>query len=184
VETTNERNAMTNRRRLQNIENVLSENSRLLERLDAAVVVRDPGNARSAEVFEALRRTILLSSKSYRSHVAHLLSLKETLDRGGSLELIANRVNDFLRELGIEHIYDVSQSSAFDIVDGVGDALEIIEPAVIQWIEGNEKVIFQMGKARRVDVTRAEGNQSRSSAATIGVGDGDITAGNSEPQVG
>lgn len=153
------------RRRLDAVELRLVEISRLLNRLDAAVVVREPGNARAAEVFDGLRRTIVQASKSNRSHIAHLLTLRESLDRNASLDLVKNRVDDFLRELGIELSHDVSDRDAFDVVGGNGDFLELIEPAVIQWLDGRDTMIIQRGKARRVE--RNGDNAARQSAPML-----------------
>lgn len=122
----------------------------LLQRLDAAIIVRDPGSARSAEVFDGLRKTIIRSGKSHRSHVAHLLTLKDSLDREADIALVRNRVNDFLAELGIEYIYDVDYPSAFEVIGGTGDDLELVEPAIVEIDTEGEESIYQRGKARRV----------------------------------
>jgi len=122
----------------------------LLQRLDAAIIVRDPGSARSAEVFDGLRKTIIRSGKSHRSHVAHLLTLKDSLDREADIALVRNRVNDFLAELGIKYIYDVDYPSAFEVIGGTGDDLELVEPAIVEIDAEGERSIYQWGKARRV----------------------------------
>lgn len=132
----------------------LEEVRRLLDKLEAAIVVRDPGNARSAEVFDGLRRTIIQSGKSHRSHIAHLLALQESLDRGAELELIRNRVADFLRELGIEKISNPEFREAFDVVGGSGDGIEMIEPAIVEHMSDGSITIFQQGKVRRFEIPK------------------------------
>ena len=126
----------------------------LLNKLDAAVVVRDPGNARSAEVFEGLRRTIIQSGKSHRSHVAHLLSLQESLERGATLDLIRNRVKDFLNELGVEKVISLEMRDAFEIVGGTGDGVELVEPAVVERLSDGSLSVIQLGKARRFEIVK------------------------------
>ena len=134
---------MSTRRRLERILD-------LLNRLDAAVVVRDPGNARSAEVFEGLRRTIIQSGKSHRAHVAHLLALQESLWRGATLELIMNRVSDFLRELGIERIENPVTDEYFEIVGVSGDDFEVIDPAIVERLSDGSMSVIQLGKVKRI----------------------------------
>jgi hypothetical protein len=125
----------------------------LLERLDAAVVVRDPGNARSAEAFDGLRKSILVSSKNHRTHIAHLLSLSDSLERGGSIELIRERVNDFLFELGVKRVSEPLHLEMFEIIEvieGENDGFEVLEPAIVEQLENGEFSIIRLGKARRI----------------------------------
>jgi hypothetical protein len=122
----------------------------LLERLDAAVVVREPGNARSAEMFDGLRKQVIQSGKNHRTHVAHLLSLVNAIDKGADVTLIRERLGDFLNELGIEQSSDTSRVDFFDVVEGDGPMLECIEPAVVERIDGSQLVLVRAGKARRV----------------------------------
>lgn len=130
--------------------NQLNRIERLLDRLDAAVVVREPGNARSAEVFDGLRKQIIQSGKNHRSHIAHLLSLVDAIDKGADVTLIRERLGDFLDELGIERSSDTSRFDFFDVVEGDGPMLECIEPAVVERIDGSQLVLVRAGKARRV----------------------------------
>ena len=121
----------------------------LLERLDSAVVVKDPGSARSADAFEGLRRTIIQNAKSHRVHVAHLIALDESIWSGATIELIRFRVAEYLRELGVERLEDSSVPEAFDIVgDGQGE-FEVLEPAIIERGEDGNFSILKVGKARR-----------------------------------
>ena len=121
----------------------------LLERLDSAVVVKDPGSARSADAFEGLRRTIIQNAKSHRVHVAHLIALDESIWSGATIELIRFRVAEYLRELGVERLEDSSVPEACDIVgDGQGE-FEVLEPAIIERGEDGNFSILKVGKARR-----------------------------------
>jgi hypothetical protein len=137
---------MGNRNRLERVE-------RLLERLDAAVVVRDPGNARSAEQFEGLRKQIALAAKNHRVHVAHLLSLSDSARKGASLELLSERIEDFLAELGVTRISEYLHPDLFDVVEtveGAADGIEVLEPAVVEKMESGELNRLQLGKVRKV----------------------------------
>lgn len=121
----------------------------LLERVDAALIVRDPGTARSAEAFDGLRRQIAYAAKARRSHVSHLLALDDSIRTGGNIDLIAARLKEYLIELGIERIYDTSLSEAFDIAgDRLGE-IEVVEPAVIEREEDGRVTVLRVGKALR-----------------------------------
>lgn len=132
----------------------------LLERLDAAVVVRDPGNAHSADAYEGLRKSILLSGKNHRSHIAHLLSLSDSLERGADLELVRNRVNDFLFELGVVRFSDLNYPAFFEVIEGEGAVLELVETAVVEEFGNGERFVIRLGKVRRVEDPDAEKNDA------------------------
>ena len=122
----------------------------LLNRLDSAVVVRDPGNTRSAEAYDGLRKQITQSGKNHRTHMAHLLSLSDSLERGADINLIRDRVNDFMNEIGLQRTTDISMEHVFEIVEGEGSGLECIEPAVIELLDGGTYAPVRLGKARRI----------------------------------
>jgi len=128
----------------------LNEILHLLNRLDAAVVVRDPGSARAAEMYDGLRKQIIQSGKSHRTHLSHLLSLQDSMERGADIELIRDRVNDYLSELGIRKTSDVSNLEAFEVVEGEGSGFECIEPAIVEILEDGSIRTHQLGKARRI----------------------------------
>jgi len=137
---------MSRQEQLNRIEN-------LLNRLDAAVVSRDPGNARSAEQFEGLRKQIGLAAKNHRVHVAHLLSLSDSINRGATLELIKDRVNDFLNELGVRRLPEVTYEKFFEIVEVIESEVngyEVLEPAVIEELEGGTINPLRLGKAKKL----------------------------------
>ena len=131
---------------------LLSQVLRMLERLDAAVVVREPGNARSAEAFDGLRKQIIQSGRNQRSHIAHLLSIADSIDRGADIDLIKNRVSDFLFELGVEKTTDTSIEGAFEIIGGAGEGSRCVEPAVIQKLDNGLVISIRVGKAERMAV--------------------------------
>ena len=134
---------MSKRSQLIRIEN-------LLQRLDAAVVVRDPGSARAAEMYEGLRKQIIQSGKNHRMHLSHLIALQESIERGADIDLIRDRVNDYLNELGIQKTSDTTHIDSFEVIEGEGSNFECIEPAIIELLEDGSIRTHQLGKARRV----------------------------------
>ena len=133
---------MSKRNQLRNIES-------LLERIDAAIVVRDLGNARSADAFDGLRKSSLVATKSRRTHISHLVSLDESIRNGGSLDLVKARLAEYLNELGIERLTDLRHLECFDVVgDSAGD-IEILEPAVVERADDGKLTILRVGKAQR-----------------------------------
>ena len=134
---------MSKRSQLSRIEN-------LLQRLDAAVVVRDPGSVRAAEMYEGLRKQIIQSGKNHRMHLSHLIALQDSIERGADIDLIRDRVNDYLNELGIQKTSDTTHIDSFEVIEGEGSNFECIEPAIIELLEDGSIRTHQLGKARRV----------------------------------
>ena len=128
----------------------LSRIENLLQRLDAAVVVRDPGSARAAEMYEGLRRQIIQSGKNHRTHLSHLLALQDSIERGADIDLVRERIGEYLKELGIAKSSDVSNIDSFEVVEGEGSAYECIEPAIVEVLEDGTVRTHQLGKARRI----------------------------------
>lgn len=121
----------------------------LLQRLDSAVVVRDPGSARAAEAFDGLRKSVIQASKSHRVHVAHLIALDETIRSGGTLDLVRLRVAEYLRELGIERLETPEHLEAFDVVGDSDGDIEVLEAAIIEHVDDGRISILKVGKAKR-----------------------------------
>lgn len=131
-------------------ESLIIEMLTLLNRIESALVVRDPGSKISADAYDGLRKMLLQSSKNRRIHVSHLLSLSDSLNRDASMQLIKDRVNDFMTELGVTYWSDTSLVELFDVVEGDGPGLECIEPAVVERLEDGRIVEVRRGTARRV----------------------------------
>lgn len=121
----------------------------LLERVEASLVVRDPGNSRSAEAFDGLRKSLLQSSKNRRIHVSHLLSLSDSIERGAEYQLIKDRVSDFLSEMGVSRTSDVSRTEFFEVTGGDGPYLECVVPAVVESLDNGEISLVRLGEAVR-----------------------------------
>lgn len=121
----------------------------LLERIDAGLITRDPGNARSAEAYDGLRKQLNQSSKNRRIHVSHLLSLADSIDRGAEYQLVKDRVFDFMNELGISRTSDVSRQDFFEIVGGDGAYLKCMEPAIVEVLDDGSMSLVRLGKAER-----------------------------------
>lgn len=121
----------------------------LLVRLDAAIVVREPGSARAAEAYDGLRKQVNQASKNRRAHVAHLLALSDSIRRGADPELVSKRVEEFLLELGVGRTDSMENTEWFEVEGGEGDGLEVIEPAVIETTDDGTRTVVRLGRARR-----------------------------------
>lgn len=119
-----------------------------IQRIEAALVVRDPGNARSADAFDGLRKQVAMAVRSRRTHVSHMLTLADDLQKGATLETISSRVRDFLNELSVARSEDTELDGAFQI-EGDGDVVEVQEPAWVDVMEDGTRLVLKQGRATR-----------------------------------
>lgn len=105
----------------------------LLLRIDAALVVRDPGNARSAEAYEGLRRQVVAAASDRRKHVVQLSELAGLLHRGTTVEAINSLTEEWLLQANILTITDPTDRAAFEFVGegGQGQLAVLVTPAFL-----------------------------------------------------
>jgi hypothetical protein len=121
----------------------------LLERLDAALIVREPGTARAAEAYDGLRKTVAAAAADRRRLSVVLVDLHDRLDGGISVEDLKSVVDEWVMTHGLVRDGVGNYPEAFDIVEGAGHGteLEVIQPA---WVDSNAGVVVKRGQGRLV----------------------------------
>lgn len=126
----------------------ISAIEKALAKIETLLIVRDPGNALSADAYDALRRTVLLAAKARRSHIGHLISLKDGYERGLSASDLGHRIDECVSELGLVYSSDYTIEGAFEVIGGDGNQIEVIRPALLDVAEGNVVSIIRQGQVR------------------------------------
>ncbi|MFN3219825.1 MAG: hypothetical protein ACE367_25335 [Acidimicrobiales bacterium] len=117
----------------------------LLTRIDTALVVRDPGSARSAEAYEGLRKQVAMAARSRREHLAQLVEMSDAIDRGATVDTLRERVDEWTMQAGLTRLTTVDPIDHFEI-EGSGEVVEVVEPA---WIDSESGALIRSGRARR-----------------------------------
>lgn len=121
----------------------------MVTRIESALVVRDPGNARSAEAYEGLRRTIVATGSDRRRHLAHLVAFAEALDGGVPPEDIRRMVDQWCQEEGLARSSDVDRPELYRLVGSDDGDLVVVEQAWVDTrVEGRPALVRQ-GQATR-----------------------------------
>lgn len=128
----------------------------LLQRIEAALVVRDPGTARSVEAYEGLRKAVVGAMKERRQHLAQLISFSEAIERGASMETLAARVKEWCMEAGLRRWDKPEPIEFFQIIEGDGPRLEVITPAWVDDAGDGSVVLIKQGTARRTSEPRLQ----------------------------
>lgn len=130
----------------------LDELAEMVARIEAALVVRDPGNARSAEAYEGLRRTIIATGRDRRRHLAHLVAFAEAIDEGVTGDDLRRMVEQWCTEEGLERSSDTSRPELFRVIDPGEGAIEVVTPAWVDVsVEGPPSVVRHGQAIRRTN---------------------------------
>jgi hypothetical protein len=128
----------------------LAEIRRLVERIEVALLVRDPGSTRAAEAYDGLRKQILAATAERRAHLVQLAELDAAVRRSPDPEQLRQRLDDWLNQQGIVRRNDPNADrELFDIAGSDGDGLVVDHPA---YVDGKTEMVIKRGRARRVAI--------------------------------
>ena len=116
---------------LQEIGQVLIDLQRSIERIDASLVVRDPGNVRSADAYDGLRKQIAISAGDRRRLLVLLTELGEAIRRKEDHQSLQARFDEWSSQAGIGVLSEFN-SEYFDYVETDSDAIDISQPAYVE----------------------------------------------------
>jgi hypothetical protein len=108
----------------------LAELRRSLSKIETALVVRDPGNARSVEAYDGLRKQVASVAGDRRRLLVVLTEISEAMRRGESADLLLARIQDWSIQTGLAVLHEFSQDH-FELVDRDSGQLRVIEPAYV-----------------------------------------------------
>jgi len=116
--------------------------------ITAALIVREPGTALSANAYDGLRKQVSIAARDRRQHLARLVELSEAIDNGATTETLRRKCEQWCLEVGLEAVTDLEsgQSDWFRIVEGDGPEIEVLTPA---WADTEVGHLVQRGTARR-----------------------------------
>lgn len=133
----------------------MRRSQRILEKLiklETLLIVQDPKGPLSADAYDGLRKSVVHATQARRHHVSHLVSLRDSLDRKASQELISDRVNEFLNELGVLWVEDPTHADLFTFEsnpkDGELGEWVCTKPAVVSRAENGDLMLHRQGAAR------------------------------------
>lgn len=115
----------------------------LLNRIEAALVVRDPGNARSAEAYDGLRKQVIAGANERRRMLVMLTQLNGALGAGASSADVHSLVQEWMGQAGLQPISAPVTPEFFDIT-GAGTDLKVLSPA---WVDASSGMVVTRGTA-------------------------------------
>lgn len=115
----------------------------LLNRIETALVVRDPGNARSAEAYDGLRKQVIAGANERRRMLVMLTQLNSALEAGTPPADVHSLVREWMDQAGLRPVTEPVTVELFDI-SGAGSSLKVVSPA---WVDVNSQMVVTRGTA-------------------------------------
>jgi hypothetical protein len=103
--------------------------------------------------------------------------LDESIRSGGTIDLVRLRVEEYLRELGVERLETPEILEAFDIVGDVEGDIEVLEAAIVERGDDGRSSTLKVGKARRTARSSVLDGSGLEAAIDASEGSGDVPHG-------
>jgi hypothetical protein len=122
-----------------------------LHKIEAALVVRDPGTARSVEAYDGLRKQVNAAMRHRRVHLVQLTQIVKALDAGADAQGLRAMVEEWLAQAGLEQWNEPEPVHFFRVLDGPAERYEVEEPA---WVDaqGDEPILVAAGLLRAAEL--------------------------------
>lgn len=141
---------MFSRRRLDRMESLQQSIHDQLATIVTALIVSEPRTGHAAEAFDGLRKSVNVAARHRWQHLTQLLSFIDSMERGATIETLKARCEEWRLQAGLQRSTDIAaKPDWFDVVEGEGPDLEVIDPA---WVDVNAGQLINRGAARRVGV--------------------------------
>lgn len=135
-------------KRLSRLETNQQEMRRQLDTIVTALIVSEPRTGLAAEAFDGLRRNVAFAAQERRRQLSQLVAFADAIERGATIDTLRERCEQWCAEAGLRRYADpAAQPTWFEVVEGEGPGLELVEPA---WIDETNQVLLRQGTARRV----------------------------------
>ena len=121
-------------KRSRQSEQNLEEMRRLLDRIESALVVRDPGTALSAHAYEGLRKQVVASATARLQHTAQIAEFDVALRRGATTEDLLIMVDQWLRQAGVERVEDPTTQDVWEVTLASGVDAVVDVPAYVDGV--------------------------------------------------
>jgi hypothetical protein len=121
--------------------------SRKVDRIEVALLVRDPGTSMAAEAYEGLRRQVGAAAQQRRQHLVQLAMMDQALGRTSDPKVLHDLVHEWMNQAGLMRVDEPEHKDLFRVIAGKGDGLEVLSPA---YVDGATGALIQEGQAKAV----------------------------------
>lgn len=122
-----------------------------LDLLELYLTVRDPGTAKAAEAYDGLRKLLINANRGTQIHLAHLAELHRVASAADSTEPVLAKLREFMNQVGLLAVDDVSSGEFFEITGGKGSTLVVDSPAYVSLDGAGGAILAMPGIAHHED---------------------------------
>lgn len=139
---------------------LLIEIRALVDSINTALIVREPGTALAQEAYDGLRRQVTQATSERRAHLVELVRLQEAIDHGVSADGLRRLVAGWSEQAGLRRCVDPGRRELFEVIGEPSDDLEVVNAA---WVAGDPPMLVQPGtlRARASEPSRQPSNDAK-----------------------
>jgi hypothetical protein len=115
---------------------LLNELLRRIDRMEVALIVRDPGTSLSADAYDGLRKQVAVAARERQAHLVQLALLAEAVRSTDDTAAITSILSEYMQQAGLGAVEDPSRPELYEVVSGTGEDLEILSPAYVDEASG------------------------------------------------
>jgi len=138
--------------RLADLERMVDQIHRSIEKIEVATIVREPQSAVAVDAYDGLRRQIIAAAGERMAHLHQLAQFAEAITPTGQATNLARLVDEWMGQAGVELVEDVGDPNYYDVLGGSGPELRMLRPAYRDCVTGRTVV---MGQVERVEPAAA-----------------------------
>jgi hypothetical protein len=127
---------------------LLEELIRKMDRVEVALIVRDPGTSLSADAYDGLRKQVAVAARERQAHLVQLAILDEALRSTDDVSAARSVLSELMQQAGLARIEDADRPDMYEVVAGKGTRLEILSPAYVEEATGR---LIRQGSARATE---------------------------------
>lgn len=115
-----------------------------VNRIEAALTVREPGSSISAEAFEGLRRQVVAGAAERRRLLVCLADLRSAIDQGATLEALTMTLDSWCDQAGLTSSPDFRNLDHYERLPASDDSVHIHRRA---WVDQATGAVIRRGLA-------------------------------------
>jgi hypothetical protein len=133
--------------RLGELERMVDQVSRSIEKIEVATIVREPRSQVAVDAYDGLRRQIVAAAGERMAHLHQLVLFAEAVTVPGPAVNLTPVVLEWMQQAGVERVEDVRDPDYYEVLGGTGPELRVLRPAYRDQVTGRP---IRMGQTERV----------------------------------
>jgi hypothetical protein len=132
--------------RLAELERMVDQVTRSIEKIEVATIVREPRSQVAVDAYDGLRRQIIAAAGERMAHLHQLVLFAEAVTVPGAPSNLAGVVMEWMQQAGVERVEELRDPNYYEVLTGTGSELRVLRPAYRDRVTGRP---IRMGQTER-----------------------------------